>query len=239
MLAIRGVLPTLIEEVNPAIFPEPLAAKFIPGLSFVQSKVTPGSAFEVNTTPGTGSPEQRTIDETTATTGVVLIVMVNVFAFAPVLTQLFFEAVTTIVPTKSAPVLFAGAVNTRSPEPLNAVPINGLEFVHVIAEAATLLVKGILTRSPGQKVLLVTVATSGSGLIVIVNVLAGPEQRFFVPVTEIVAEIGNPLIFVAPVKDAIFPVPEEPRLIAVLSFVQLNVTPADTTLEPKGRMLIA
>ena len=108
--AIIGVLPVLVAAVNAAMLPDPLARRLIAVLLFVQLNVTPGSAFEVKLINGIGSPEQTTIDVTELTTGVVLIVIEKVLALAPTLAQLFLVAVTTIVPTKSVPVLLAGAV---------------------------------------------------------------------------------------------------------------------------------
>ena len=80
------------------------------------------------------------------------------------------------------------------------------------------------TVSPLQNVLFGTVFTWPFGLIVIVNVLAGPIQ--FVPpfakvgVTVIVAVIGLVVLFIG-VKIGIFPVPEVAKPIPVVSLVQL------------------
>ena len=77
---------------------------------------------------------------------------------------------------------------------------------------------------PLQTTMFGIVLTSPFGLIVIVNVLEGPVQLVTplvkVGVTVIVAIIGLVVSFTG-VKTAIFPVPEAPKPILGVSFVQL------------------
>ena len=182
--------------VNVEILPVPEAAKLIKGLSFVQSKVTPpDTTLDPNVIAGTVPPEQTTIFVTALTIGVGLMVMVNVFALAPALTQPFLVAITVMVPTMSAPVLLAGAMYDMSPLPDVANPMLALVFVQLITEPATLLNNGMLIDSPVQNDWLETAVTTGSGLMVMLNVWAGPTQPFFVAVTLKFPTIGAPLVF--------------------------------------------
>ncbi len=80
------------------------------------------------------------------------------------------------------------------PVPLPAKPIEVLVFVQVMVAPPTLLSKGILMLSPAQKLWLATAVTTGSGLIVILKVWAGPTQPLRVAVTEKLPIIGAPLI---------------------------------------------
>src|SRR5882757_4834270 len=152
-------------------------------------------------------------------------VMVNVLAFAPALTQVAEVATTLIVPTMSAPVLLVGAVYIMSPVPLAVIPMAALVLVQLSTAPATLLVKGILIDVAGQTATFATAVTTGWGLTVMVNVVAAPVHVAFVPVTLMVATIGTPVMLVAAVKPAMLPVPLATRLISVLLLVQLNVSP--------------
>src|ERR1041385_1004116 len=118
-----------------------------------------------------------------------------------------------------------------SPVPDGASPIRVLEFVQLICAPATLLNNGILMACPGQNCLSTIAVTTGSGLIVMRNEIAGPLPRFFVPVTEMFAVIGLPETLVAAVNEVMLPLPLAPRLMAGLSLVQLNATPPETTFE--------
>src|SRR5262245_5656003 len=66
-------------------------------------------------------------------------------------------------------------------------------------------------------------STVGAGVMVIVKVIGVPVHGPFVGVTLIVATSVPLRIALAKL---IFPIPEAPRPIAGLSFVQLNVVPA-------------
>ena len=56
---------------------------------------------------------------------------------------------------------------------------------------------------------------------------------FLVPDTEMVAIIGEPVVFTPAVKLEIFPEPEAAKLIDGVSFVQLKVTPPVPMFDPK------
>src|SRR5580704_8354339 len=112
-----------------------------------------------------------------------------------------------------------------SPVPLADIPINALLLVQLITAPATLLLSGIVIGEPGQKLWLATAVTTGSGLMVIVKVVAAPVQPFFTAVTLTVPTIGTPVVLVAAVKADMFPEPLAARLINGLLLVQLNVSP--------------
>src|ERR1041385_6029238 len=164
------------------------------------------------------------MSDTVLTIGVGLMVIVNTFVVAPALVQLFFEALTVIVPILSEPVLFEGAVKMISPVPPVLIPIKAFEFVQLIAAPATLLVKGILTASPGQNDWSTTAATTGSGFTVIVNTMGGPLQPFLNAVTVTVPLIAEPVSFTGAVYPGMLPAPEAARPTAVLLFVHVYVS---------------
>lgn len=73
-----------------------------------------------------------------------------------------------------------------SPDPVNARPIKGLEFDHVMLAPATLLANGMLTASPGQNSLFVMAVTTGSGLIVTVRSNTSPEHAGVPPLIGVI-----------------------------------------------------
>jgi hypothetical protein len=92
------------------VAPLPEAARLIPVLSLVQLKVTPNPAFDPKAIAATVPPEHTVTLEIAFTIGVGLMVIEKLFAFAPALTHPLRVAITSIVPTMSDPVLFAGAM---------------------------------------------------------------------------------------------------------------------------------
>ena len=68
-----------------------------------------------------------------------------------VLTHPSLVAVTLMVPVTLLPVLLAGAVKIRSPFPEAETPMAVLLFVHERVAPGTLLLNGMLTDEPGQK----------------------------------------------------------------------------------------
>ena len=157
-----GVPVVFTAAVNAAMLPAPLATRLIKGFVLVQLKVTPPETIlEENGIAAMLAPEHTTTLVTAATTGVGLIVMVKVFMLTPALVQLLAMADTVIVPTISAPVLLTGAVPVILPLPEAARPIEVFEFAQLMVAPTTLVVNGMLMASPGQKVLSVTVATTG------------------------------------------------------------------------------
>lgn len=117
------------------------------------------------------------------------------------------------------------------PVPEAAKPMRVFEFVHESVAPATLLESGTLIGSVGQKLTLAIAATTGSGLIVIVNATAGPTHRVFVAVTVIVATIAAPEIFTGAVYPAMFPELLAGRPIAILSLVHAKVSPPPVLAE--------
>ena len=112
------------------------------------------------------------------------------------------------------------------PEPEAASPTDGALFVQLNVVPLTVLTK--LTgeiASPLQTVWLPTELRTGVGLTLIVNITAAPLQPFAIGVTEMIARIGDEVLFI-PVNDGMFPVPLAARPIEGLSFVQLYVVPA-------------
>ena len=103
------------------------------------------------------------------------------------------------------------------------MPMEGFVFVQLSTAPDTLLVSGMLIEAPGQKLWFETAVTTGSGLIVIVNVLAGPVQPS-VAVTLTVPTTGVPLMLIGAVYEAMLPVPLAARPIPTV-LVQLNVSP--------------
>ena len=146
-------------------------------LSLVQLKVSPPPVFALKLMAATVAPEQTVTLLTGFTIGVGLMVMVKLVVLAPALVQEALVAVTVMVPVIAAPVLLAGAVYTIFPVPLKAIPINGLVFVQFMVAPATLLLSGMLTDAPAQKVWLATATTTGSGLTVTVKVNGAPEHE--------------------------------------------------------------
>ena len=67
-----------------------------------------------------------------------------------------------------------------------------------------------------------------------VNVLSGPSHPFAVGVTVMVAITGAVVVF-SPVNEAMSPVPEAPKPMDGVSFVQENVTPGVELIKLTGR----
>jgi len=108
-------------------------------------------------------------------------------------------------------------------------------ILNLLAEAPPVIILFRFTPTAASLQIAITSdVPTGSGRTVIVNVLAGPEQEFFVPVTDIVATLGELVVFDAAANVEMLPVPEATRPIDVLSFVQLNVTPPELILEPNA-----
>src|ERR1044071_6383626 len=108
-------------------------------------------------------------------------------------------------------------------------------MLNLLAAAPPVII--VLRFTPTAASLQMAIASevpTGSGRTVIVKVLAGPAQEFFVPETEIVATTGELVTFDAAANVAIFPVPDATRPIAVLSFAQSNVTPPAPILDPNA-----
>lgn len=80
------------------------------------------------------------------------------------------------------------------PPPVPAKPIEVFVLVQVKLDPATLLENGILIGSPAQKLWFVTKATTGSGLMVILKVCAGPEHPFLLAVTVKLPTKGVPVV---------------------------------------------
>jgi hypothetical protein len=148
-----GTPVVLTPAVKLPMFPELPEDKLIAVLLFVQLNVTPPSAtFEPKIVAGTVPPEQTTILPRGSTTGVGLIVIVNVLLLLPELVQPLAVADTVIVPTISEPVLLTGAVPVIVlPETGPAgKPIEVLELDQLMVAAPTLLLNGIEMVSPAQ-----------------------------------------------------------------------------------------
>jgi hypothetical protein len=165
-----------------------------------------------------------------ATTGCGRIVIVNDFALAPALTQLFLVADTVIVATMSVPVKLFGLVyELILPVPLADNPIEGLEFVQLNVSPPAVLAEKITagTASPEQMETLAITLTTGCGLIVIVNDFEfGPTltHPFLVAVTVIVPTISTPLKLEGATKAGMLPLPDAARPIDVLVLDQLKVS---------------
>ena len=111
------------------------------------------------------------------------------------------------------------------PEPLAARPIAVLLLVQLYTVLVTNDPPNVTVDvpAPTQIVWLVGLVTVGTGLMVIVNVFAVPAQVkppfVYFGVTVIKPEIAALVVLVV-TKEAIFPLPEPTRPIAVLLFVQ-------------------
>lgn len=226
MLAMIGTPVVFTPAVNAVIFPELPADKLIAVLSFVQLKVTPPAVtLEPKTIVEMDPPEQTTMSEMASTIGVGLMVILNVLMLPPELVQPSLAAVTVMVPTISAPVLFTAAVPLISPTSEAIKPIEVFEFDQLITAPPTLLVNGIAIASPGQKVLFVTAVTTGCGLTVIVKISAGPAQPLVVEITLTVPTRSDPVLLAGAKYEEIFPLPDNGRPIKALLFVQAYVSP--------------
>src|SRR5688500_6391382 len=206
--------------------PVPLAARPIAGLSLVQ--ITEAPVFTTKAPMLIRSPGQ------TVMSGFWVMMLSGEIVMSKLtsaLTHPSLVAVTSIVPVMSLPVLLAGAVKIISPLPEAEIPIEVLSLVHESSEPATLLLSGMLTAVPGQKVWLATAFTTGSGFTVIVKIISPPPQ---VPssLTVMMATSGTPLRFAAALKSVMSPVPLAARPIAGLSLVQVTEAPVFTTNAP-------
>ena len=148
-----------------------------------------------------------------------LTVIVNVFGI-PVQPNAF-DGVTVIVATTGEIPAFVVVKAGILPVPLAANPMEGVLLVHEKVVPTEELPKVIaFCRAVLQSTELLTVFTVVSGLTLIVNVFAGPEQPLSEGVTVIVAvKTVDPVL--VRVKGFIFPVPVAINPIAVLLFVQL------------------
>ena len=186
--------------------------------------------------PPTGVPVNATsvseiqilfVSAVALTTGAGLTVMVNVVAVPVQVTPpLVNEGVTVIVETIGVAPVFVAVNAGIFPVPEAASPIAVLLFVQLntvpVTPPASVIAAEVV---PAHTDLLVTAVTVGLGFIVIVNVTGEPLQLPDTGCTVIVAVIGAVVVFAA-VNDAMFPVPDAPRPIAVFELVQLNVVPA-------------
>ena len=134
--------------------------------------------------------------------------------------------VTVIVPVIGAFVALVAVNEAISPVPLAAKPIAVLSFVQLYVTPLVMLPVNVTASvvAPLHLAWSAGLFTIGAGLTVMVKDSGVPGQPLIVGVTVIV-----PLIAVFPalvaVNEAIFPVPLAANPIAVLSFVQLYVTP--------------
>lgn len=148
-----------------------------------------------------------------------LTVIVNVFGIP--LQPNAFDGVTVIVATTAEVPGFVAVKAGIFPVPLTAKPMEGVLLVHEKVVPADALLNGIaFCRAVLQSTELLTVYTVASGLTVIVNVFASPEQPLSEGVTVIIA-VKTVVPVLVRVKGFIFPVPAAINPIAVLLFVQL------------------
>lgn len=218
-----GLLPVLI-AVKAGTLPEPLAAKPIEVVLFVQAKVVP-PVPEVKFEAGMLVPLQTVVLTGTVTEGVGFTVIVYVET-VPV--QLFAVAVIeTIAVTGLDPALIAvkGGI---SPVPLAARPMDGLEFVHVKVAPDVGLVSGVpATAIPLHNEIFAGTLTTGDGFTVIVYVEGIPLQFATEGVTVIVATTGAVPVLIA-LKEGMLPLPPAPMPMEGLLLVQVNDPPAGT-----------
>lgn len=109
------------------------------------------------------------------------------------------------------------------PLPLAARPIAGLLFVQVTS-ALLLALKFTATGASGQTVWSFTGDKIGRGLTVMANFSVVPTQVPCTGVTIMLAVCGALLVMAVKLSAAL---PIAPRPMAVLSFIQLNVAPAE------------
>lgn len=132
-----------------------------------------------------------------------------------------FDGVTVIVATTGVVPIFVAVKAGIFPVPLAANPMEGVLLVHEKVVPAEELLKVIaFCRAELQSTELLKVFTVASGLTVIVNVFAGPEQPLSDGVTVIVA-VKTVVPVLVSVNGFIFSVPNVASPIAVLLFVQL------------------
>ena len=170
---------TLAAAVKAAILPVPDAINPTAVFVFVQLKVSPPPVFAVKAGMVIVPPEQTVMFAIPLTTGCGLMVIVNVFRFAPALVQPFLVAVTVIVPTMSNPVKLVGAVYPEMlDDPEVPSPIVILLFDQLKTSPPEVFALNVTpgTGSPEQTEMLLTALTTGSGLTVTVIVCGLPEQ---------------------------------------------------------------
>ena len=132
-----------------------------------------------------------------------------------------FDGVTVIVATTGDIPAFVTVKAGILPAPLAANPMEGVLLVHEKVVPTEELPKVIaFCKALLQSTESLTVFTVVSGLTVIVNVFAGPEQPFSEGVTVIVA-VKTVVPILVRVKGFIFPVPDVASPIAILLLVQL------------------
>ena len=146
-----------------------------------------------------------------------LTVMVNTCG-VPV--QPFSEGVTVMVVVVGLDTL--AAVKLMLPEPVAGNPMPGLLLVQLSIGFPEGLVNVMVTVLPAQALWFPGLSTAGAGLTVMVKVTGVPGQPLRVGVMVMVATCW--LDTLAAVK-LMFPLPEAPSPIAVLSLVQLKVAP--------------
>ena len=171
---------------------------------------------------------------TAATVGVGLTVMVKSTGL-PI--HVLAVGVTVTVPVMVAEVVFDADQEAIFPEPDDASPIDVVLLVQLKevpdTEAAnvTPLVVAVL-----QYVCGLTAVTVGVGYTPIVNDCDDPVQEFATGVTETVP-VFRAFVEFAPVKDAMFPLPEEARPIEDKLLVQLYVVPLTAPVKATAAVL--
>src|SRR5262245_13015699 len=128
MVAVTGVAPAFT-PVKDAMFPVPLAASPIEGVSLVQLNVVPPTVPE-NITPAVPDPLHTVWSDGSVTFGVGLTVMVKVCA-DPVHTGPAVDGVTVMVATTGVVPAFTAAKAPMLPVPAAAKPIEGVSLVQL------------------------------------------------------------------------------------------------------------
>lgn len=210
-IGVTVMVPTPTAPAVKLILPMPLAARPMAVLLFTQLKV--GVLVPVKLAV-TSVPEQTVWLAGSVTVGAGLMTIVNVNAMPM---QVPMTGVTLMVAV--CWVLTPAAIKLRSPVPVAARPMAGLEFVQ-LKVAPAVPVKAAMTLAFAQATILLTGFTVGAGVTVMVKFCWVPVQPFAAGVTVKLPVVGAPTL--AAIK-LMFPVPLAPSPIAILEFVQLKI----------------
>jgi hypothetical protein len=220
MVAVTGVVPAFT-PLKAAMFPFPEAPNPMDGLLFVQAKEVPVTG-PPKFTAVVGAPLHTVWLGTAFTVGVGFTVMVNDVGVPG---HPLAMGVTVMVAVMGADVALVALKEAIFPIPEAPKPMAGLLLVQLYKVPATAPPKfTAVVGDPAHTVWLPTAFTVGVGVTVMVNARGVPGHPLAVGVTVMVAVTGVAPAF-TPLKAAMFPLPEAPKPMDGLLFVQAKDVP--------------